>query len=709
MIILEIYTWEEIYKNKINEKREIEIKYFSQLQYLQLFLNSIQFSLPPILSIISILLYKLNIFNEERKEEKEMSDTLSDINLFYQITLLIFTLPDFFINFFNSLVSIKRLEEFLLLEEQNINNEINYENDSLDDIAISMNKCNFGIEKDSIILLNNINIEIKKGELIGICGDIGSGKTNFLNAITNNLDLLNPSENNSKIEINGKINYIPQIPFIINDTLRNKKILKIIEICQLKEDFLMMEGGDKNEIGENGSNLSSGQKARISIARGFYSNDDILLFDDLFSVLDINVGLMIFEKGIKDYLKDKTRLFITNSFQYLQFMDKIVYFEKGEIKFFGNYDDFSKSEFFFKTNDNNLIKELSFENIIEIDESNDNIINNIDEKSELNKLLIDEPQKKGLIAFDVWKSYIMYTGGIIIFIILILGHLILKSFELIKEYYSAIIEEDEEKKNFWNNLIFLSIITFSGRIINFFIELVSVKAILKCNVNIHNSLIKNLINAPINTFHDLIPREQIINRLNGDLDNTVNLVIITNRTFRTIFQVIGCLIIFGNFSYIILIITPFIILLQIILVRFYLHGGRDLNRLEAISRSPIIKIFSENLNGLKLIKCSKYYEKIYIDKFYNVLNQYFKIKIFKSGGQNWFGVHLNILTFLLLISILLLCLYFKNKIAPYKIGLILSYSFDLNDFLYNTMNRLSRFEKLLTSIERCKTFIYIQY
>jgi len=59
---------------------------------------------------------------------------------------------------------------------------------------------------------------------------------------------------------------------------------------------------------------------------------------------------------------------------------------------------------------------------------------------------LDEPQKKGLIAFDVWKSYIMYTGGIIIFIILILGHLILKSFELIKEYYSAIIEEDEEKK-----------------------------------------------------------------------------------------------------------------------------------------------------------------------------------------------------------------------------------------------------------------------
>ena len=48
-----------------------------------------------------------------------MSDTLSDINLFFQITQLIFTLPDFLTSFFNCLVSIKRLEEFLLFEEQN--------------------------------------------------------------------------------------------------------------------------------------------------------------------------------------------------------------------------------------------------------------------------------------------------------------------------------------------------------------------------------------------------------------------------------------------------------------------------------------------------------------------------------------------------------------------------------------------------------------
>ena len=55
-------------------------------------------------------------------------------------------------------------------------------------------------------------------------------------------------------------------------------------------------------------------------------------------------------------------------------------------------------------------------------------------------------------------------------------------------------------------------------------------------------------------------------------------------------------------------IAPFIIFLEILLVRFYLYGGRDLNRLEGISSSPIIKIFTENLNRLKIIKCSKYYE-----------------------------------------------------------------------------------------------------
>ena len=717
---IKLNSLEEIYAEKINEKRLNEIKYFSKLQYLQLLLNSIQFSLPPIVSVISILFYRLNIFNETREEEKEMSDTLSDINIFYQITLLIFTLPDFFISLFNNLVSIKRLEEFLFFEE--IFEYKNENNFSIDDISISMNNCNFGIKKDNLILLNNINIEIKKGELIGICGNIGSGKSNFLNAIINNLDLLEISENDTNIKINGKIHYIPQIPFIINDTCLNnlifhKKYLKerykkIVDICQLEEDFLMMKGGDNNEIGESGYNLSSGQKSRISIARGFYSNDDILLFDDIFNVLDINIGLLIFQKGIKEYLKDKTRLIVTNSLQYLQLTDKIIYFEKGKMIFYNNYKEFTKSDIFNKMNiekdsRDKTLEEKIYENNEFEDINIDNNINLENEKSEINKLVLDEPQKKGLIAFDIIKSYIMCTGGIIIFILLLFGHLILKSFELGKEYYSSIIEEDEEEDNFWNNLIILSIITFCGRIINFFVEFISVKAIIKCNINIHDILIKNLINAPINTFHDVIPREQIINRLNGDLYNTVNLVIITNKTFRMIFQVIGCLIIFGNFSYIILIITPFIILLEILLMRFYLHGGRDLNRLEGVSRSPIIKIFSENLNGLKIIKCSQYYKKIYIDKFYQVLNQYFKIKIFKSGGQNWFGVHLNLLTYLLLVSILLLCLYFKNNLAPYKIGLILSYSLDLNDFLYNTMNRLSRFEKLLTSIERCKSFMNI--
>jgi ABC-type bacteriocin/lantibiotic exporter with double-glycine peptidase domain len=262
---IKLNSLEEIYAEKINEKRLNEIKYFSKLQYLQLLLNSIQFSLPPIVSVISILFYRLNIFNETREEEKEMSDTLSDINIFYQITLLIFTLPDFFISLFNNLVSIKRLEEFLFFEE--IFEYKNENNFSIDDISISMNNCNFGIKKDNLILLNNINIEIKKGELIGICGNIGSGKSNFLNAIINNLDLLEISENETNIKINGKIHYIPQIPFIINDTCLNnlifhKKYLKerykkIDDICQLEEDFLMMKGGDNNEIGESGYNLSS--------------------------------------------------------------------------------------------------------------------------------------------------------------------------------------------------------------------------------------------------------------------------------------------------------------------------------------------------------------------------------------------------------------------------------------------------------------------
>lgn len=93
----------------------------------------------------------------------------------------------------------------------------------------------------------------------------------------------------------------------------------------------MLSKSDMTEIGEKGINLSGGQKARLALARALYSNADILLMDDLLSSVDAHVGVSIIKDCLMNYKAASTRVLITNSLNYLKFMDYIYLFENGKI------------------------------------------------------------------------------------------------------------------------------------------------------------------------------------------------------------------------------------------------------------------------------------------------------------------------------------------------------------------------------------------
>ncbi len=219
-------------------------------------------------------------------------------------------------------------------------------------------------------ILKNINFEVKKGEFVAIIGEVGSGKSSLLQAILNNMILIdekNQLDNNEENEdnstdkqpnviINGEISYVSQISWIENDTLKNnilfnqpldeEKYKNALTISELNPDLEMLVGGDMTEIGEKGINLSGGQKARVSIARAIYSEKDIYIFDDPISALDAHVGERIMKNCILDYLKNKTRILVTHALQYLKFVDRIILIKEGKIIWEGNYDNLIKEEFY---------------------------------------------------------------------------------------------------------------------------------------------------------------------------------------------------------------------------------------------------------------------------------------------------------------------------------------------------------------------------
>ena len=191
--------------------------------------------------------------------------------------------------------------------------------------------------------LKGVNLFLQPGELCYIVGGVGSGKSSLLSVF---LDVMNKVT--GEISRKGSIAYIPQEPFMINDTLKNnilfgkeyneKRYYKTIDICQLAADLEVLPAGDKTEIGERGVNLSGGQKQRVAIARAVYSDSDIYLIDDCLSALDAEVGKAVLEKVILGELRKKTRLMVTHFYNHFKDSDRVVLMKDGAIEIDGSFD-----------------------------------------------------------------------------------------------------------------------------------------------------------------------------------------------------------------------------------------------------------------------------------------------------------------------------------------------------------------------------------
>ena len=213
---------------------------------------------------------------------------------------------------------------------------------------INFKNISFSYGKNSNKIFENLNFEIKQGQIIGIYGESGKGKTTFINLL---LGLLAP--NKGKIIIDGRylirdniykwqsfIGYLPQETVLINDSLNSniafgiekkqidkQKINDLIKSLKLSK-YLNRSSLDK--IAEKGDNLSGGQKQRIGIARSLYHNPRVLIFDEPTSALDRNTAEEIIKK-IYSFKRKKTIIIISHDKKILRKCDKIYHLKKNKL------------------------------------------------------------------------------------------------------------------------------------------------------------------------------------------------------------------------------------------------------------------------------------------------------------------------------------------------------------------------------------------
>ncbi|XP_070119016.1 ATP-binding cassette sub-family C member 12 isoform X8 [Equus caballus] len=170
------------------------------------------------------------------------------------------------------------------------------------------------------LVLHNISFAVRKGKVLGICGNVGSGKSSLIAALLGQMQL-----RQGTVAVNGTLAYVSQQAWIFHGNVRenilfgekydHQRYQHTVRVCALQEDLSSLPYGDLTEIGERGLNLSGGQKQRISLARAIYSNHEIYLLDDPLSAVDAHVGKHVFEECIKKTLRGKTIVLVTHQLQ----------------------------------------------------------------------------------------------------------------------------------------------------------------------------------------------------------------------------------------------------------------------------------------------------------------------------------------------------------------------------------------------------------
>lgn len=560
---------------------------------------------------------------------------------------------------------------------------------------------------ESLFYLKDLNIFIGPGQLCGIVGSVGSGKSTFLNTI---LEECNICE--GEISTHSKISYLSQEPWIIQGTVIENilmgaeydetRYLNVLKICELSQDLQGMIKGDSTTVGAEGKLLSQGQKSRVALARCLYRDSEIYLLDDPFAALDLKVAESIMDKAIKTFLKGKIRLLIVNDIDLLSQCDKIILFNSGYVEFFGNYNSL-----LYDSNSMNLITNyIKFKGRKQKIKQKFLVEEKIKKKGSIMKMghnmneTIMGPRNYNYRFMLLW-NFCMYGFRkwyfLIAFLALSGG---LQVFSIFHQYFIGQWSvEDNAKSVAWYYTKALLVITGIFVIGTLIRNMGLYYFIYMSSKNLHNKAIYSILNANIDVFYSKSPKE-FIDTLSGD-----TFQIDENLTQAITFVLMFGIMIIAYIGYIIYIIPlnlcniGIFIIYSSLLIRYFIRPIGLLRSIYLQSSGPLINICKEAILGISTIhslSLTKYLHSRYkshnlkmVSKF---LNFFYCLRCYTTLIS--IGASL-----LLSLNFFFIVIFFRNSKSP-LIAVSLSFNVGIMNILPWFFRLIIEIVVLLPSVQR---------
>ena len=232
--------------------------------------------------------------------------------------------------------------------------------------SIQFENVSFQYESANSLALNNVNVEINKGETIALVGKSGAGKSTFVDLV---LRFFDPTK--GQINLDGKnikeidihslrsqIGFVTQETILFNDSIGNNirygkqnadmnEIQNAAELANAMEFINSLQNKFDTQIGEKGARLSGGQRQRISIARAILKNPEILILDEATSSLDSESEAKV-QDAVDKLINDRTVIVIAHRLSTIINADKILVFNDGEIVDQGKHSELLQKDGLYK-------------------------------------------------------------------------------------------------------------------------------------------------------------------------------------------------------------------------------------------------------------------------------------------------------------------------------------------------------------------------
>uniref|UniRef100_A0A3Q1G7M3 ATP-binding cassette, sub-family C (CFTR/MRP), member 12 n=1 Tax=Acanthochromis polyacanthus TaxID=80966 RepID=A0A3Q1G7M3_9TELE len=700
--LIKMYAWEGSFEKKVAGLRNHEKNHIRNVCYIQNINHSIAVTIPTLATVLTFLVHTLVGL------PLNTSNAFTTIAIFNSMRFSLSIMPICVKALAEAAVSIARLKKILLIQ----NPELYLMQKKDSDCAMMMKNATFswtkpgsqtdpphssanGVreqtmdgkcenrETESLPALRNISFTLPKGHLLGVCGNVGSGKSSLISSILEQMHLLQGS-----VIADGTFAYVSQQAWIFHGTVQENILMgkpldqakydRVVDVCSLRADLKILPYGDQTEIGERGLNLSGGQKQRISLARAVYSNKDIFLLDDPLSAVDAHVGKHIFEECIKKELQGKSIILVTHQLQYLEFCDDILVLEDGEILEAGNHEDLMAAEGRYAQLISNYKLEQS-----KTDQEEEEV-----SPQDADQLQDDELRQRadsGIVnpAFDDDEKDDE------------------KDDETKADQMSAVKAND--------HLVSQELSTegaVSWRVYQQYCKAAGVGCLNPTKLYTTQISILNLLLIHQNpmSFFDTTPTGRILNRFSKDQEEVDTVLPLHMDSFLQFSLLVIFAIVIIAFVFPVLLVA--VVVLGIFKIVLCLKKTiRQMKKMENISRSPCISLTISTLQGLSTIHA------------YNIRDSH--IKMFKSindinsnhfllfhSGTRWLSFWLDFMGATMTLLVALFVVLSSNElINPALKGLALSYTIQLTGLLQYVVRQATEVEARFNSVERLQEYI----